>query len=63
MTSARGPDSTSADEPSIVESNRTCETSLAELVIDLKTAKALAAGRGGSRLFVEPRRLSLPLLS
>jgi hypothetical protein len=35
-----------------------------ELVIDLKTAKALAAGRGGSRLFVDPRRLSLlPLLS
>jgi hypothetical protein len=26
MISARGPDSTSADEPSIVGSNRTCET-------------------------------------
>jgi hypothetical protein len=34
-----------------------------QLVIDLKTAKALDAGRGGSRLFVEARRLSLALPS
>src|SRR3984893_11581264 len=30
MISARGPDSTPTDEPSIVGSNRTCETSLAD---------------------------------